>query len=57
MQDKKQNHNIHFSGQILAGFDPEVLLAREARRKAMLPPDEILPKFLTPTDAVMLDLG
>jgi len=57
MQDKKQNHNIHFSGQILVGFDPEALFAREAHRKEMLPPDDILPQFRTRTDAVMLDLG
>jgi len=57
MQDKKHAHKIHFGGQILPGFDPEVLLAREEHRKAMLPPEEILPQFLTRTDAVMLDIG
>jgi ubiquinone/menaquinone biosynthesis C-methylase UbiE len=57
MQDKKHGHSLHFGGQILPGFDPEVLLAREEHRKAMLPPNEILPQFLTRSDAVMLDLG
>ncbi|HUX11775.1 MAG TPA: class I SAM-dependent methyltransferase [Spirochaetia bacterium] len=57
MQDKKHKHGVHFGGHILPGFDPEVLLAREEHRKTMLPPDEILPQFLTRNDAVMLDLG
>ncbi len=57
MQDKKQKHGLHFGGHILPGFDPDVLLAGEEHRKTMLPPDEILPQFLTRNDAVMIDLG
>ena len=57
MQDKRHDHHIHFGGQILPGFDPDVLLAREEHRKTMLPPNEILPLFLTRSDSAMLDVG
>lgn len=48
---KGMSHHDH------PGFDPERLMAMEERRRAMLPPEEILDRFLARDDATMLDIG
>lgn len=55
MSNEDSDNTLHSHDH--PGFDPDRLIEMESRRRAMLPPEDVLGRFLSRNDSTLLDLG